>query len=360
MYEFIVKSLPLFYKIPGNKSNWNYITMTKTYISFFLVFLFLSESLSFTQEKENLYPSGHGMAKVYTNFHKEFTYQDYESAFEVTRAYLGYVFFMDKHFSAEVKLDIGSPDDESPYSKLKRYAFFKNAALEYRNDKLIWNFGIISLKQFKIQEKYWNHRYIYKSFQDEHRFGASADIGTSIEYRFTPWLTADVTLMNGEGYNQLQIDNTFKSGFGASFYPSDFLIARIYYDIMVNEAVQQSIASFIGIKKNELTIGLEYNYKTNISFIQDHNIWGYSVYGSYNISDKWEIFGRFDRLLSKKYEYEEFGWNFDKDGSALIAGVQYQPIRYVKFALNYHDWYPFPQNIENHSLIYLNLEFILE
>lgn len=300
------------------------------------------------------------MAKVYTNFHKEFTYHDHESAFEVSRAYLGYKFFMDKHFSAEVKLDIGSPGDESPYSKLKRYAFFKNAALRYSNDRVSWNFGIITLKQFRIQEKYWNHRYIYKSFQDEYEFGASADIGTSIEYKFTPWLTVDATLMNGEGYNQLQIDNVFKSGFGVSFYPMDYLIARIYYDIMNDKKVQQTLASFIGIKKNDFIVGLEYNYKTNINFIKDHHIWGYSIYGSYNISEKWQLFGRFDRLSSRKYENEKTGWNFSNDGSALITGVQYQPIKYVKFALNYHDWYPLPKNMENHSLIYLNLEFVLE
>lgn len=334
--------------------------MKKPFLPFFFILLFLTEFLSYTQEKSDKYPYGHGLAKVYTNFHKEFTYPDYESAFEVTRAYLGYEFFMDKNFSAEVKLDIGSPGDESPYSKLKRYAFFKNAALVYSTDKFTWNFGIISLRQFKIQEKYWKHRYIYKSFQDEYKFGASADIGTSVEYSFLPWLTADATMMNGEGYNNLQIDNIFKSGFGVSIYPSDFLITRFYWDIMIEDEVQQSLAYFIGYKKNDLTVGLEYNYKTNVNYIPDHHVWGYSVYGLYNITDKWEVFGRFDRLSSKKSQNENYGWNFDNDGNALITGIQYQPIKYVKIALNYQNWHPLPQNLENHSLVYLNLEFILE
>jgi hypothetical protein len=45
-----------------------------------------------------------------------------------------------------------------------------------------------------------------------------------------------------------------------------------------------------------------------------------------------------------------------EDGSALIGGVQFQPIEQVKLALNYQDWVPFAANMGNVAYIFINLE----
>ena len=45
-----------------------------------------------------------------------------------------------------------------------------------------------------------------------------------------------------------------------------------------------------------------------------------------------------------------------EDGSAIIAGIQFQPIEQVKLALNYQDWVPFAANMGNLSYFFLNLE----
>jgi hypothetical protein len=53
---------------------------------------------------------------------------------------------------------------------------------------------------------------------------------------------------------------------------------------------------------------------------------------------------------------EENPWNLAKDGSAIIAGIEYSPIKYLKLALNYQDWVPWAENIKNVQFIFLNLE----
>jgi hypothetical protein len=322
-----------------------------------LMILLMFATTGIPQDIENFQPYGKAFSKIFTNFHSELIANNIQSAFEVSRAYFGYRFSMSEYFSGIVEVDIGSPGDESPYSKLKRYAYFKNAGIRFKKGNIIWEFGLMDNRQFLLQEKYWGHRYIYKSFQDQHRFGVKADLGTCIEYKFNKWLTADITVMNGEGYYQLQLDNTFKTGIGISVYPTAYLLTRIYCDLTVKEETQNTIAAFLGYKKNKISIGMEYNFKSNAEFIRKYHSWGYSCYTSYQLNQKFELFGRFDRLSSKRIEHEEFGWNYNKDGSAIVAGIQYSPIKYLKIALNYQDWYPFPKNFENQTFIYLNMEF---
>jgi hypothetical protein len=80
---------------------------------------------------------------------------------------------------------------------------------------------------------------------------------------------------------------------------------------------------------------------------------------SYDIADRFEIFGRYDRLSSNTPPGFTQPWNLVDDGSAIIAGVQFQPIEQVKLALNYQDWVPFAANMGNLSYIFINLEIDL-
>ncbi|UCG27208.1 MAG: hypothetical protein JSV24_09550, partial [Bacteroidales bacterium] len=307
----------------------------------YLILLFQLPVHLYSQENtESFKPHGNPFATLFANFFFEMGGKD-ETAFEVRRAYLGYQYYLSEHWSGVVKLDIGSPGDESPDSRLKRYAYFKNAGLEYHSDRLTWNIGIIDTKHFGLQEKYWGHRYIYKSFQDEHKFGPKADIGTSLEYSITDHLVADISLMNGEGYSRLQLDKTYKTSIGFTGFFLSYFVTRIYFDIMVKSEPQATNSLFLGYKTEKIMGGFEYSYKINDSYEKNHHAWGYSIYALYRITPKFELFGRFDKLDSKRIDFEEFGWNYNNDGSAIIAGVQYSPIENIKFAIDYQDWVPY-------------------
>ncbi len=301
---------------------------------------------------------GTPIVRVFFDFRTSITKHNYESAFEVKRAYLGYDYKFDENFSVIVKLDIGSPDDKSPYSLIKRYAYFKNAALKFKKGKFEANLGLIDLRKFKLQEHFWGYRYIYKSFMDEHYFGPSADIGYFMKYEFTDFLSADITIMNGEGYAQLQADNTYKGGFGIIFEPLENFIVRIYYDITSREIAESTIALFTGYRfKDYFSAGFEYNMKYNENYYNNHNLEGFSFYGTFYLSEKFQLFGRYDRLISNKITDEDRPWNLVNDGTAIIGGIQYQLLKQIKIALNYQDWYPYAKNATNEAYIYLNFEY---
>ena len=103
-------------------------------------------------------------------------------------------------------------------------------------------------------------------------------------------------------------------------------------------------------------VGAEYNHQYNYDFNKGHMRYGYSIYSTINVADKWEIFGRYDQMYSNVLEGEVNPWNLGKDGSAIIGGVQYAPIPWVNMSLNYQDWVEYAQNGSSEPYIYLNLE----
>ena len=61
---------------------------------------------------------------------------------------------------------------------------------------------MIGNKQFKYQESIWGYRYMYKTFQDENKFGSSADLGVNGEIKVTENLKINLFVLNGEGYKK--------------------------------------------------------------------------------------------------------------------------------------------------------------
>ncbi|MHC4913679.1 MAG: porin, partial [Planctomycetota bacterium] len=229
-------------------------------------------------------------------------------------------------------MDIGSPEEISEFARLRRYAYFKTAALYWEKENWTIKGGIIDTEHYRRQEKDWKHRYIYRSFQDEHRFGPKADLGTTVIYAPFKSLAFDASVMNGEGYQNLQRDNAFKYSGAISSFPISRLQLRLYYDFVDEEIWQSTLSTYAGYRHKKLTAGAEYNRKGNRDFVQDQNQTGLSFYLSYDINDKFEIFGRFDRLSSNTPPEYAQPWNLVDDGSAIIAGVQFQPIEQVKLA----------------------------
>ncbi len=326
-------------------------------VYFTIVLLLFISKFTFSQETE-FQPTGNAFGTIFANFHKGITGTAVdEAAFELVRAYIGYEYFLSPEFYAKVNVDIGSPEDLSSYSKLKRYAYFKNAFLQYKKSDLTIQFGLISLKQFKLQEQIWERRYLMKTLADEYRFGSSADIGANINYVFNKYVDADFTIMNGEGYNSLQMDDIFKYGFGSTLkFPGNFT-TRIFYDFSHNDVYETTLLFFASYDHNKKwNIAGEYVMRKNESWKENYDRTGLSIYGKYNITSKYQLFARYDVVKSAILKDEINPWDLSDDGTALVAGLQFNPIKNVKMALNYHDWYPWAANAEGGGFIYFDLE----
>ena len=275
-------------------------------------------------------PKGKAIVQVFGNFHTGFGAENNNRGFELDRSYLGYEYNFGKGLSAKAVMDIGKSSDVSDYHRI---AYIKNAMISWKKDRITLNGGLISTTQFNFQEKFWGYRYIMKSFQDEYKFGNSADLGISIAYNFADWGSADAVIVNGEGYKKIQINDGLNYGLGITLTPVKGFHIRVYGGL--NESVKDgekdavNLATFAGYKHEKLMIGVEYNKIWNDSFVNHANQNGYSVYSSVNLSKIADLYARFDTVYSK---YDN---NIETEESAAILGAQFKLGKYVKIAPNF-------------------------
>lgn len=294
-------------------------------------------------------PKGKAIVQVFGNFHTGFGNENDNRGFELERTYLGYEYNLGKGLTVKGVMDIGKSSDVSDY---QRIAYIKNAMVQWKTGNLTLSGGLISTTQFNFQEKFWGYRYIMKSFQDQYKFGSSADLGLSAAYKLADWITADAIIVNGEGYKKIQKNDGLNYGLGATFTPLNGLQIRLYGGI--NESGEEdkeditNLAAFVGYKCNEFTIGAEYNYMANVSNKEDVDLSGYSIFASANLSKETSLFARFDDLHSKN------DWNISKDESAAIFGAQFKLGKYVKVAPNFRMNMPKADGAKNSCYAYVN------
>ena len=323
-------------------------------IQFSLLLLIMISGSVFAQsvnsEKSNadFKPHGKAFAKVFSDF----KYEQSQPAFEITRAYFGYEYAFSQQFSGKVNFDVGNPG----VGGLQMTAYLKNAYLQYANDNLKFNFGLIGTKQFNLQESMWGHRYLYKSFMDQHGYGASADLGASMVLKLDPALSVDASVLNGEGYKHLQRDSVLMYTAGVTVKPVKNLYARLYVDYMKKTVAQTTYTAFLGYTGDKFTAGAEYNIQQGHGNVTDHNLSGVSVYTTVNVGKKSDVFVRYDNLTSKKINGATNGWNVAKDGSLILAGLEFNPVKGVKVSPNFRVWSPAQSGSNTETGFYLSLE----
>jgi hypothetical protein len=227
-------------------------------------------------------------------------------------------------------LDVGRLDSENDYHYV---AYLKNGQVTWKHKGLTLSGGMISTTQFNMQEKFWGYRYIYKSFQDQYKFGSSADLGLMVAYKFADWVSADVIMTNGEGYKKIQGDMGFQYGLGLTFVPVEGLSVRLYGGL--NDATAEgksdvyNYAAFVGYKCDRFSLGGEFAMMQNTKYEFGDDKLGCSVYGSIKAHKIVDVYARYDWLNSLNSDYAK------KDEMAVIAGLQVKLGKYVKVAPNF-------------------------
>lgn len=327
-------------------------------ILFAFIFLITIASNLFSSEKDSTKVTGTPLFLIYSNFHQGVSKNNYISNFDIKRAYIGYDFNLDNGFNASIKLDIGSPDSSNNYSLIKRTAYFRNVAIGYNYKNLSIAFGIIDNQQHKVQEKFWAKRYLFKSFIDEYKFLPSTALGINASYKFNKKISLEFGMVNGEYLNKKQGLDKYIYNIGINYSPIDNLIMKAYstYTGDVNDIITNGFFCAYKIIP-ELKIAAEYN--TKFEFIDNTtlNLYGYSIFSEYKINKKFNIFARYDLLDSNNINNSTSSWNIDKNGFAIIGGVEYIINKNLRLSLNYQDWHPAKTNSNNKAYIFLNLEF---
>lgn len=276
-----------------------------------------------------------------------------DRGFNLDRAYLGYQYNFNNGLELRTVADFGK---SSQVGDMQRIGFVKHAWVGWRKNGWSVFGGLISTTQFKFQEDFWGKRYVMKSFQDEYKFGSSADVGVSAAYKFNKILSVDAIIVNGEGYKKIQINDGLQYGLGVTLSPFEGFYLRAYGSYheatLPTEKGIGNIAGFAGYKNDCFSLAAEYNYMWNNKNIEGDHLGGISAYGSVASGKRTQIFARWDKLDSKN------DWNKEKDGMSAMAGVEVK-LGKVKLAPNLRLWMPDDTQLKNVCELYINASFSL-
>lgn len=338
-------------------------------ILFFLSIVGLSTSKAQEKQTEDFRPSGKPILQSFFDYGQGFGDEKDDTGFDIKRALVGYNYKFTPTISAQVVIDGASGKDSN--GKLEIY--LRNAFLNWKQDGFNVNFGLTGLQQFKLQEDYWQHRYVYKTIQDENSMGVSVDLGVSGIYTVNEYLSVDLSFTNGSGYKKIQKSGSKKTALGINVSPIKGWVLRAYGDIY-NESEkmrgtlpeyitteykfknQYALSLFTGYQNKQFSIGGEFNKVFNKQFIDNKNYYGYSVYGTVQVSPKWNVYARYDLLDSNKPSGFKGKWN-DNDGQLIMAGIEFQPNKYLKISPNFRNFNY--DRSKSEQYLFVNVEFKL-
>lgn len=317
--------------------------------------LTVSCSLS-AQQEETFKPNGKPEVRIFTGFSSEVTDGESHNRFDVTRAYLGYIYNFSRSMTGRVTYDVGNPSaGKFQFSGLLKFAY-----LQYHTDNLTITGGMIPTPQYDYGDKKWGNRYLYKTFHDAYGFGPSADLGISAAWKINPWITADGVALNGEGYKLTEADSAFKLGIGVTLSPAENFSIRGYTDCMkkgtANQRTYELIASY---EVQKVGLSAAYSFQKDHSLIAKHDFSGFSLNGFLFVKDDIKLFARVDHVESIKIGNAATSWNLNNDGELYLAGIEFAPAPGIKISPNIYGWQPAREESPFVTVFSLNLDLKL-
>lgn len=283
----------------------------------------------------------------YTNILKNYVFP--KTAFEVKTGILGYKNQFAENVDAVIMLDVSKTTREIKnkydtasisFTEGNNYTFYlKQAEIHWKIHPIAeLSLGQLLSSQYLLtQEKWWDHRYMYYTFQEVNKYGQPADFGARLKLNPQKKISVSLCMVNGEGPARWQ-DNYSKFLYSADaeYRSNDSLVFRIYGDyreptIIKSGARTQSVLNFFaGYAINQFKFGAEYSYVYQANF-SDKDVMGLSGYIIYKFLKKFEAIGRYDY-------YQDISTY--KENHFLLAGIQYEPAKNFFLSINYREIWP--------------------
>ena len=258
------------------------------------------------------------------------TYFDYSntekaSGFNFKRQYFGYGGEVSDQVSYKILFDVGRTNvgaaviekDTSYKSEDTRLVvFLKKAQINYKSSFGRFNFGLIGMNTYAVQESNWGYRFIENSAIDKYGFSATADIGIGFSKSLIDNLNLSLLFVNGEGFKKPQGDKYHKIAFNTTYgegnlNKNDGYNAGLVYTTEQTDTDPITMTSiFGGFAGMGLRLGGEYDMLTKGSV--ESNI--ISVSANYAVRDKIDIFARYD-MVDDNDDANKNGKNY------LVAGI---------------------------------------
>jgi hypothetical protein len=198
--------------------------------------------------------------------------------------------------------------------------FLKKAQVNYKSSFGKFNFGLIGMNTYGIQESNWGYRFIEKSAIDKNGFSSTTDIGVGFSRSLIDNLNLSLLFVNGEGFKKPQGDKYHKIAFNATYgegnlNKNDGYNAGLVYTTESTDTDPTTMASLFGGSAGMgLRLGGEYDMLTKGSV--ESNI--ISVSANYTVRDNIDIFVRYD-MVDDNDDTNKNGNNYIVTGIVLTC-----------------------------------------
>ena len=260
----------------------------------------------------------------------DFISSDDSTAFYFQRQYFGYGGDISDQVSFKILFDVGRSDSDTRLT-----TYLKKAQVNYKSSFGKFNFGLIGMNTYAVQESNWGYRFIGKSAIDKNGFSATADIGIGFSRSLIDNLNLSLLFVNGEGFKKSQGDKYHKIAFNTTYgegnlNKNDGYNAGVVYTTESTDTDPTTMASvFGGFAGMGLRLGGEYDMLTEGSV--ESNI--ISVSANYTVRDNIDIFARYD-MVDDNDDTNKNGNNYLVTGIVLACdgGISVAPnLRMVNY-----------------------------
>ena len=261
------------------------------------------------------------------------TYFDYtntekQSGFYFQRQYFGYGGEVSDKVSFKILFDVGRTNNKWLYTwsvkgddslkvteDTRLVTYLKKVQVNYKSSFGNFNFGLIGMNTYGVQEKNWGYRFLEKSAIDKYGFSATADLGVGFSRSITDQLNMSLQIVNGEGFKKPQSDKYHKIAFNSTYGErnlvknSGFNAGVVYTTEQTDNKPNIMTSLFGGFAGMGLRLGGQYNVvrdgQTKLVVIDSVGAIGatvelesniISVSANYAVRNNIDIFARYDMV----------------------------------------------------------------
>jgi hypothetical protein len=222
--------------------------------------------------------------------------------------------------------------------------YIKKAFIQAKIDPaLIIRAGSADTAWIPYMEAQYEHRYLEMTLTDNYKLAQSADWGIyALGDLADGLLSYQVGVVNGTGYRNVKVTKSVDVDGRLSAQYKGFYAAVGGYTGRLGNNVQGAVVDHVayrldgalGFKNTLFNIGGEYVYAKNeqsVTKTTEDKYNGWSAFAQYNITPKWQVFGRADWIrytpnIATGASVSNYYWN---------AGIQWQPAKLVDISLAY-------------------------
>jgi hypothetical protein len=284
------------------------------------------------------------------------------TGFNVKRIYISVDHKFSDVWSADVTTDISNVIGESAFGNytaptantstgaisqigdVGKGLYIKKAFIQAKIDPaLIIRAGSSDTAWIPYMEGQYEHRYLEMTLTDTSKLANSADWGiTALGDLAGGLISYQVAVVNGAGYRNVKVTKSVDLDGRLSVQYKGFYAAAGGYTGRLGNNVEGAVVDHtayrldgaLGYKNTLFNVGGEYVYAKNFQSVTkttEDRYNGYSAFADFNITPKWQVFGRVDWLrytpnIATGASVSNYYWN---------AGLQWQPAKLIDISLAY-------------------------